>query len=194
MKTNLYRISNGFAANSGLPVAFTAATLIETQKALYVYGHGESDPQGSCARCGRALTHPGSILIGIGPECLKDWGARDSRLTNLSESDIAYLKSLVTDRKVDLWIPKSCIQLIQPANEEITPPKEHKMLQPKTKQTKAEKNTQWAGGAFVDFNDCTKLNNKPAGAGCSQGAVDNVVKLKKTSGNINAPSLSKGKQ
>ena len=63
-----------------------------------------------------------------------------------------------------------------------------------TKQTKAEKNTQWAGGAFVDFNDCTKLNNKPAGAGCSQGAVDNVVKLKKTSGNINAPSLSKGKQ
>jgi hypothetical protein len=62
------------------------------------------------------------------------------------------------------------------------------------KQTKAEKNTQWAGGAFVDFNDCTKLNNKPAGAGCSQGAVDNIVKLKKTSGNINAPSLSKGKQ
>jgi hypothetical protein len=63
-----------------------------------------------------------------------------------------------------------------------------------TKQTKAEKNTQWAGGSFVDFNDCTKLNNKPAGSGCSQGAVDNVVKLKKTSGNINAPSLSKGKQ
>jgi hypothetical protein len=64
----------------------------------------------------------------------------------------------------------------------------------KTGKTKAEKNTQWAGGAFVDFNDCTKLNNKSAGAGCSQGAVDNVVKLKKTSGNINAPSLSKGKQ
>lgn len=58
------------------------------------------------------------------------------------------------------------------------------------KKTKAEKNTQWAGGSFVEFNDCTKLNNKPAGTGCSQGAVDKVVKLKKTSGNINAPSLS----
>jgi len=57
------------------------------------------------------------------------------------------------------------------------------------KKSNAEKKTQWADGSFVDFNDCTKLNNKPAGAGCSQGAVDGVVKLKKTKGNINAPSL-----
>jgi hypothetical protein len=59
-----------------------------------------------------------------------------------------------------------------------------------SKKTNAEKKTQYANGAFVEFNDCTKLNNKPAGVGCSQGAVDNVVKLKKTQGNINAPSLS----
>lgn len=58
------------------------------------------------------------------------------------------------------------------------------------KKTNAQKKTQYANGAFVDFNDCTKLNNKPAGTGCSQGAVDNVVKLKKTQGNVNAPSLS----
>lgn len=62
-----------------------------------------------------------------------------------------------------------------------------------TKKTKAETKTQWAGGEFVDFNDCTKLNNKPAGAGCSQGAPDKVVKYKKTKGNINAPSLSEAK-
>ena len=60
----------------------------------------------------------------------------------------------------------------------------------KPSKTNAEKKTQYAGGSFVGFNDCTKLNNKPAGSGCSQGAVDGVVKLKKTSGNINAPSLS----
>jgi len=60
----------------------------------------------------------------------------------------------------------------------------------KTKKTKAEDKTQWAGGAFVDFNDCVKLNNKPASAGCSAGAVDNVVKLRKTKDNINAPSLN----
>lgn len=134
MKTNLYRITNGFATNAGLPVAFTATTLIETPKAVYVYGHGTMDPMGACARCGRALTHPGSILIGIGPECLKDWGARDSRLNNLSDSDILYLKSLVTDRKVDSWIPKSCIQVSEAAEEEITPPEDHPMLRPKSKQ------------------------------------------------------------
>lgn len=62
------------------------------------------------------------------------------------------------------------------------------------KKTKAQKNTQWAGGAFVEMDDCTKLNNnKEAQKGkCSTGAADNVVKLKKTKSNINAPSLSEG--
>lgn len=63
------------------------------------------------------------------------------------------------------------------------------------KKTKTQKNTQWAGGAFVEMDDCTKLNNnKEAQKGkCSTGAVDNVVKLRKTKGNINAPSLSEGR-
>jgi hypothetical protein len=60
-----------------------------------------------------------------------------------------------------------------------------------TKKTNAQKKTQYANGSFVNFNDCVKLNNKPAGSGCSTGAVDNVVKLTKTKGNINAPSLGK---
>ena len=59
-----------------------------------------------------------------------------------------------------------------------------------TKKSNAQKKTQYANGAFVNFNDCVKLNNKPAGSGCSTGAVDNVVKLTKTKGNVNAPSLS----
>jgi hypothetical protein len=63
------------------------------------------------------------------------------------------------------------------------------------KKTKAQKNTQWAGGSFVKMDDCTKLNNnKEAQKGkCSTGAVDNVVKLQKTKGNINAPSLAESK-
>ena len=62
------------------------------------------------------------------------------------------------------------------------------------KKTKAQKNTQWAGGAFVKMDDCTKLNNnkKAQNGGCSTGAVDNVVKLQKTKSNINAPSLNEG--
>ena len=40
-----------------------------------------------------------------------------------------------------------------------------------------------------------KLNNnkKAQNGGCSTGAVNNVVKLKKTKSNINAPSLSESK-
>jgi hypothetical protein len=59
----------------------------------------------------------------------------------------------------------------------------------KHKKTPAETKTQWAGGGFVELNDCTKLNNKTASTGCSGGAVDNVVSVKKTKGNVNAPSL-----
>jgi len=59
------------------------------------------------------------------------------------------------------------------------------------KKTTAQTKTQYAGGGFVTMNDCTKLNNKPAGSGCSQGAVDNVVKVTKTKANVNAPSLGK---
>jgi hypothetical protein len=56
----------------------------------------------------------------------------------------------------------------------------------------AFKKTQWAGGGFVEMDDCTKLNNNKdaQNGGCSAGAVDNVVKIKKTKGNVNAPSLS----
>ena len=57
---------------------------------------------------------------------------------------------------------------------------------------KAFQKTQWADGSFVEFNDCVKLNNKPAGVGCSSGAVDGVVKQRKSKGNINAPSLNEG--
>lgn len=62
----------------------------------------------------------------------------------------------------------------------------------KAPKTKAQKSTQWAGGSFVDIDNCTKLdNNKTAqNGGCSTGAIDNVVKTTKTKKNINAPSLN----
>ena len=58
-------------------------------------------------------------------------------------------------------------------------------------KTKAQRKTQYAGGSFVETSSCTKLNNnKEAQNGkCSQGAVDGVVKQKKTNGSIIATSL-----
>ena len=56
--------------------------------------------------------------------------------------------------------------------------------------------TTWHGGAFVEFDDCTKLNNntEALNGGCSTGAVDGVVKFKETASNVTAPSLGKKQQ
>jgi len=53
--------------------------------------------------------------------------------------------------------------------------------------------TQLDGGEMVTFDNCTKLNNNKTAqsGGCSTGAVDNVVKTKKTTTNVSAPSLGK---
>ena len=44
----------------------------------------------------------------------------------------------------------------------------------------AKTDTQWPGGSFVEFDDCTKYNNNKVAqnGGCSTGAVDGVVKTK----------------
>ena len=60
-------------------------------------------------------------------------------------------------------------------------------------EPEAFKRVQMDGGSFVEFNDCVKLNNKPAGTGCSAGAVDGVVKQKKSKGNVSEPSLAENK-
>ncbi len=62
------------------------------------------------------------------------------------------------------------------------------------KKPKAFDKTQYAGGGFVKLDDCTKLNNNKESqkGGCSTGAIDNVVKVSKSKGNISAPSLNEG--
>lgn len=65
------------------------------------------------------------------------------------------------------------------------------------KKPKAFKKTQYADGGFVDFDkDCVGLNNskKAQQGGCSQGEINNVVKVRKTNGNVNAPSLGENKK
>lgn len=126
MKAEHFLIRPIAARANNLPVSFVAIRLKETKKAVWLYGHGAIDPYGHCARCGRTLTHPGSILIGIGPECLRDWGARDDRMENMTEADKKHLQSLITDRKVDNWIPKSWIKEFTPTEEVIDLPQGHK--------------------------------------------------------------------
>ena len=50
----------------------------------------------------------------------------------------------------------------------------------------ASKKTQYPNGEMVEFDPCTKLNNnkKAQNGGCSQGAVDNVVKTHRTKDSV----------
>jgi len=52
-------------------------------------------------------------------------------------------------------------------------------------------NTGWPDGAFVEFDDCVRLNNNKVAekGGCSAGD-SGVVKLRKTKGNILSPSVN----
>jgi SWI/SNF-related matrix-associated actin-dependent regulator 1 of chromatin subfamily A len=109
LPAKFYRTRPIVAREKGVPIYFKAAILRETARAVYLYGYGEIDPEVRCSKCGRALTHPGSKLIGIGPECLKDWGLRDLVLESLSPEQIEMAKGVTRSKVIDSWFPKSVL-------------------------------------------------------------------------------------
>lgn len=132
METYVYKINASFAQKEGLPVMAVGVPLIETGKAFYVYGHGSLEVAagfGICCRCGRTLTHPGSIILGIGPECLGSWDMREVVLDKLTPEQIAAAQEkVVLNKQVDGWIPKACLQDLGPAEEKVTVPSNHPRL------------------------------------------------------------------
>lgn len=129
MQAKRYTIGAGLANSKGLVRTFIAAELRKSKGgAVYLYGHGTTDPEGRCIKCGRILNHPGSILIGIGPECLKNWAARDIRLETMTDADREELLSRVRSVQVDHWIPIASIQKAEPVDDTIEVPTGHKML------------------------------------------------------------------
>jgi SWI/SNF-related matrix-associated actin-dependent regulator of chromatin subfamily A-like protein 1 len=131
-----YTISGGFAHREKLPVVFRAATLAETAKAIYLYGGASIEyarRTGRCCRCGRLLTHPGSIVLGIGPECLGDWGLRDVVFSALSKEEIMGLSEKIRAmQSVDGWIPKGVILGKESSSEDIFVPSDHPMIRTAT--------------------------------------------------------------
>lgn len=123
-----YSISPMFAKHNQLPISFVAHVLRETERAVYLYGRGEMEPTGRCAKCGRILKHPGSIMLGIGPECIGNWGLRDIKMEEPTAEDLFKVKAAIHAQKVDQWIPKSCIKASSDSKEPILVPSDHKMV------------------------------------------------------------------
>lgn len=126
--SNVYDIKGIFAREKGVPASIRAAVLVETDRAVYLYGHGEISPTGRCCKCGRTLTHPGSVILGIGPECLGNWDARDQVVESMSQED---LKAMLRTKIVDSWFPKSAISCTTPSVFMLEVPDSHPKL-PKT--------------------------------------------------------------
>jgi hypothetical protein len=145
----MYKLHPMFAAEHNLPVAITAVVLVETQKAVYLYGHGSlkvAATCGFCCRCGRTLTHPGSIVLGIGPECLGNWQMRDDVLKSLDADRVAELRRKIkVERKVDCWVPKKCLKDFGISEEDVPIPKEHPRLRRPDQTTSVTE----SGGLFT---------------------------------------------
>jgi SWI/SNF-related matrix-associated actin-dependent regulator 1 of chromatin subfamily A len=130
-ETKLYKLNSLFARENKLPVFFAANELVSTQRASYLFGHGtlETQKMGICCVCGRTLTHPVSVILGIGPECGSHWWNWDL-IGGYTMENMECMKGVVLEIKIDSWVPKSCIKEILPSTEQITTPLDHKMLKP----------------------------------------------------------------
>lgn len=131
MNTKMYKINQSFARRNKLPRYFVANKLTETTKAVYLYGHGtlESQKTNECCYCGRALTHPVSVLLGIGPECgghFWDWNRVGGFENATTQMDALKLK--IKDFKIDTWMPKYVISEVFDCEEKITNPPDHPIL------------------------------------------------------------------
>lgn len=131
MTTQLFKINPAFARYHKLPILFAAIQLRETSRAVYLFGRGttESARLGYCCICGRTLTHPVSVELGIGPECGRhywDWNL----VGGYTKENIARLTQKIhEDIRVDSWFPKTVIEQRLPAEETITFPTDHPVLQ-----------------------------------------------------------------
>jgi SWI/SNF-related matrix-associated actin-dependent regulator of chromatin subfamily A-like protein 1 len=130
METQIYRINVHAARNKGIPAIFAAIKLKETDRAVYLYGHGtkESAKLGVCMICGRALTHPVSVELGIGPECGHHYWDWDLIGGYTKENIKRVTEKIQSDIKVDGWIPKSVIKGMFDSDEIIRISSDHPML------------------------------------------------------------------
>ena len=103
-KTVKIYIRQWFARKIGTPRELQVVIKHETDKAYLVEGNAVATPTNTCRHCGRHLTHPVSVLYGIGPECGKHY-----HIPRNSE-DVEAIRALLQEIKYEGWIPKSVIE------------------------------------------------------------------------------------
>lgn len=87
----------------------------QTDKAVMVTAHAVAERRSSCSRCGRELTHPVSVLLGIGPVCGSHFHIPPAALADESGASLrpevleALRVAIESVRVEKVWIPRSAI-------------------------------------------------------------------------------------
>jgi len=129
-----YTISSIWAREKNIPATFIAVATRRTAKAIQLTGQGTLDARGNCIKCGRPLTHPVSLLTGVGPECGQHfWNEAVLGPFGFTEEHAAKLKQMVLNiRFENVWLPLSAIKETTETLEKIT------ITEPKEKAPRAK--------------------------------------------------------
>ncbi len=131
IQTYAFRISNTISRQNGHPARFVGKVLRETPKAIYIYGRGSTHfaSEGVCCNCGRQLTHPVSVVLGIGPECGGHYHMPSAALKGaVSVEEVAKLTKILEEVVIDGWFPLSMVREQEDCSEIVEVPADHKML------------------------------------------------------------------
>ena len=72
------------------------------------YGHISVDEVAQCSVCGRPLTDPISVAVGMGPVCIKDSDVERPSLEDWSDSAAEALRLEIVDKTTKIWVlPRS---------------------------------------------------------------------------------------
>ena len=99
--------------NKSIPVPMRTMhgkILDESPKMYQVELEGRPEPSSECLHCGRTLTHPVSVLYGVGPECGKHY-----YITSMTEAELKAnmedIRAKLAEVKWTGWIPKSSVEI-----------------------------------------------------------------------------------
>lgn len=98
------RVPVWWAQRNDCTTEMVGEIVAETAQAIRFRGRIPAMRRTDCLRCGRALTHPVSLIVGIGPMCAEHLGIDRSQYESLPPEELARLLGQIT---VDLWIPRS---------------------------------------------------------------------------------------
>jgi hypothetical protein len=114
MTDSMLEFNQKFNNGVGVPLRIMFGTkLKESEKMYYMKLYAKPSPSTICFACGKTLTHPVSLLYGVGPECGRHnhipWFETEEEV----QANFERLKQLMGDITWEGWIPKKSFEYIE---------------------------------------------------------------------------------